>query len=115
MSEALQEIQEVKPRRFRPYPDYKDSGVEWLGEIPAHWEAKKVKRLCLVRRGASPRPIEDPIYTQFVLNRIATFLNTEAGDPPSPCTSSGREWNRPKKATWRGGVYKDEVSILGWT
>jgi hypothetical protein len=24
-------------RRFKPYPAYKDSGVEWLGEIPAHW------------------------------------------------------------------------------
>ena len=22
--------------RFKPYPAYKDSGVEWLGEIPAH-------------------------------------------------------------------------------
>jgi type I restriction enzyme S subunit len=25
-------------RRLKPYPAYKDSGVEWLGEIPAHWE-----------------------------------------------------------------------------
>ena len=24
-------------RRFKPYPVSKDSGVEWLGEIPAHW------------------------------------------------------------------------------
>ena len=23
-------------RRFKPYPAYKDSGVEWLGQIPAH-------------------------------------------------------------------------------
>lgn len=23
---------------LRPYPEYKDSGVDWLGEIPAHWE-----------------------------------------------------------------------------
>lgn len=23
---------------FQPYPAYKDSGVPWLGEIPAHWE-----------------------------------------------------------------------------
>jgi type I restriction enzyme S subunit len=45
-----------------PTDPMEDSGVEWLGEIPAHWEVKKVKRLCLVRRGASPRPIEDPIY-----------------------------------------------------
>lgn len=31
-------------------------------KIPANWEAKKVKRLCLVRRGASLRPFDDPIY-----------------------------------------------------
>jgi type I restriction enzyme S subunit len=29
--------------RFKGYPDYKDSGVERLGEIPAHWEAKRLK------------------------------------------------------------------------
>jgi type I restriction enzyme, S subunit len=23
---------------LRPYPDYQDSGVEWLGQIPAHWD-----------------------------------------------------------------------------
>lgn len=23
---------------LRPYPEYKDSGVEWLGQIPAHWD-----------------------------------------------------------------------------
>ncbi len=30
-------------RRFKPYPAYKDSGVEWLGEIPAHWEVKRLR------------------------------------------------------------------------
>ena len=29
--------------RFKPYPAYKDSGVEWLGEIPAQWEVKRLK------------------------------------------------------------------------
>jgi len=29
-------------RRFKPYPAYKPSGVEWLGEIPAHWEVRKL-------------------------------------------------------------------------
>jgi type I restriction enzyme, S subunit len=32
-------------QRFIRYPAYKDSGVEWLGEIPAHWEALALKRL----------------------------------------------------------------------
>jgi hypothetical protein len=31
------------PRRFTPYPAYKDSGVEWLGEIPAHWDLRRLK------------------------------------------------------------------------
>ncbi|MDZ7936981.1 MAG: hypothetical protein U5M53_01330 [Rhodoferax sp.] len=25
------------------YPSYKDSGVEWLGEVPGHWEVKRVR------------------------------------------------------------------------
>ena len=29
-------------RRFKAYPAYKNSGVEWLGEIPAHWEVAPV-------------------------------------------------------------------------
>jgi len=32
-------------KRFKPYRAYKDSGVEWLGEIPAHWEVKRLKHL----------------------------------------------------------------------
>jgi len=28
--------------RYRPYPEYKDSGVEWLGRIPAHWEIRRL-------------------------------------------------------------------------
>ncbi|MBI4205580.1 MAG: hypothetical protein HY527_11190 [Betaproteobacteria bacterium] len=29
--------------RVKPYPAYKDSGVEWLGEIPAHWEVRGLR------------------------------------------------------------------------
>ncbi len=32
-----------KPLKFKRYPEYKNSGVEWLGEIPAHWTPKRVK------------------------------------------------------------------------
>ena len=34
----------------------------WFDEIPTGWRALKIRRLCRVRRGASPRPIDDPIY-----------------------------------------------------
>lgn len=44
MSEALNSP-EAKLRRFRSYPKYKASGVEWLGEIPAHWEVYRLKSI----------------------------------------------------------------------
>lgn len=29
--------------KWKPYPAYKDSGIEWLGEIPEHWEVIRLK------------------------------------------------------------------------
>ena len=31
------------PSKYPAYPEYKDSGVEWLGKIPKHWKISKVK------------------------------------------------------------------------
>ena len=28
---------------FPKYPEYKDSGVEWLGEVPVHWAVQRLK------------------------------------------------------------------------
>jgi len=39
---------------FPRYPKYKDSGVEWLGEVPEHWEVKRLRYLSIVRKGRLP-------------------------------------------------------------
>ena len=41
---------------------FKSSGVEWVGDVPEHWQVCKLKRLSPVKRGASPRPIDDPKF-----------------------------------------------------
>ncbi|WMP16742.1 restriction endonuclease subunit S [Thiothrix lacustris] len=38
-------IQQAVTQGLDPTVPMKDSGVEWIGEIPAHWEMKKVKHL----------------------------------------------------------------------
>ena len=30
---------------YKPYPAYKDSGTEWIGEVPEHWEAVKISHI----------------------------------------------------------------------
>ncbi len=34
----------IDVRTGRPYPAYKESGVEWLGTVPAHWDVWRSKR-----------------------------------------------------------------------
>lgn len=41
----------------------KDSGVEWIGLIPEHWEVKRIKELCsFVSRGATPNYVDEGEY-----------------------------------------------------
>ena len=42
---------QIDVRTGQPYPSYKDSGVEWLGEIPEHWGRRAVWQLFQLGRG----------------------------------------------------------------
>ncbi len=39
---------------FPRYPKYKASGVEWLGEVPAHWEVTPLKFAVRLKSGGTP-------------------------------------------------------------
>ena len=45
-----------------PKAKMKNSGVEWIGEIPEHWTVPPVASFCNIVRGASPRPAGDPEF-----------------------------------------------------
>lgn len=49
-------------RGLDPAAKLKPSGVQWLGDVPEHWDVKSLKWDSAVLRGASPRPIDDPVY-----------------------------------------------------
>lgn len=55
LAEAVETLAEARPRRFRPYPAYRPSGVMWLGSIPLGWAVMPVKRLFRILNGATPR------------------------------------------------------------
>ena len=39
------------PAEVKPYPAYKDSGVVWLGAVPAHWEIRHLGRMGRLFKG----------------------------------------------------------------
>ena len=43
------------------YNEYKDSGVQWLGEIPGHWKTVRVKTLLSERVDKSDTGLEEPL------------------------------------------------------
>jgi type I restriction enzyme S subunit len=74
-------ISHAVTRGLDPAAPRKDSGVPWPGEIPTGWEVVKIKHLCQIKRGASPRPIDDPVYFdndgEYAWVRIADVTASE--------------------------------------
>lgn len=59
--------------KFKRYPAYKDSGVEWLGEIPEGWEVKKIFHLFIgIGSGTTPTAGSNLYYENGKLNWLQT-------------------------------------------
>ena len=56
-------ITQAVTRGLNPTVNMKDSGVEWLGEVPEHWDVKEIKYFTEVLRGKfTHRPRNDPAF-----------------------------------------------------
>lgn len=51
-------IQQAVTKGLDPNAKMKDSGVEWLGEVPSHWEVKRLKYVAKIRYGLGQPPKE---------------------------------------------------------
>ena len=54
--------------KFSRYPEYKDSGVEWLGEVPAPWEIKPIKAVASCNDDVlaeSTDPTDEIVYVEI--------------------------------------------------
>jgi type I restriction enzyme S subunit len=56
---------------LKPYPAYKDSGVPWVGDVPEHWEFRRMKTLLLerVEKGFPKEPLLAATQTKGVVRK----------------------------------------------
>ena len=87
--------------KYKQYQKYKDSGVEWIGEIPEHWESRKLKFTTKFENSTIDRHVYDdeiPVsichYPQ-VYNNETISLKTEL--PKGTCNQKEFENFRLKK------------------
>lgn len=45
---------------YKSYSVYRDSGIEWLGNVPSHWVVCAMKRLATICNGRDHKPVENP-------------------------------------------------------
>ena len=70
---------------LKPYPTMKDSGVEWLGMVPEHWEVAQVKRHYSIQLGKmlqnGPKT-DDDFETQYLKAQHVQWFSVRISDAP---------------------------------
>lgn len=81
----------IDVRTGKPYPAYKDSGVEWLGKVPKHWEVRPVKRYYDIQLGKmlQPRPNSaDDTEVPYLKAQHIQWFSVKTSDIPRMWASS---------------------------
>jgi type I restriction enzyme, S subunit len=76
---AARQFQENEGRRFRPYPEYRDSGVEWLGDLPAHWKIRKLKYIASLRTSNVDKKSHEDEQPVRLCNYTDVYYNEQIG------------------------------------
>ena len=61
---------------YPTYPVYRESGIEWLGKIPNHWEVRRLKFVAEIQNGRDYKEVESsegyPVFGSGGVFRFAT-------------------------------------------
>ena len=90
---------------LNPNVPMRDSGVEWLGEVPAHWKVGRLKNVLNIRNGKDYKDVEVesggyPVYgSGGIFKRSSTYLYDgksvlfgRKGTVDKPLLVSGKFW-----------------------
>ena len=94
-------VNELVTKGLNSNVDMKNSGVEWIGEIPSHWETKKLKYLSEIIYGISPpdTTYNDEGVGTLLINGPVEYSKTDFG-----YTRSLKWTTEPNKFTTKGSL-----------
>lgn len=95
---------------MKRYDEYKQTGTPWIGEIPSHWESKRLRFICEFRNGYTPSKANPDFWTD---GTIPWYRMEDIRD-------SGRRLNEAKQyvtedAVKGGGLFEAGSFILATT
>ena len=97
---------------FPRYPKYKDSGVEWLGEVPEHWDVVQFKQFVEIQNGSDHKHVErDEGYPVLGSGGIFTYASDFLYDGESVLLGRKGTIDKPLHVTGRFWT----VDTMYWT
>lgn len=60
---------------LRPYPEYKDSDVAWLGQVPRHWELRRLRTVAEMRVSSVDKHTNDGELKVQLCNYVDVYKN----------------------------------------
>ena len=60
---------------LKPYPAYKSSGVEWLGDVPAHWEVRRLRNVIDMRVSNVDKHVKEDEEPVRLCNYVDVYKN----------------------------------------
>ena len=64
---------------MKKYDNYKDSGIEWIGEIPEHWILKKIKHTTYVKGRIGWKGLRSDEFLELSDSYVVTGTDFENG------------------------------------
>ena len=99
-----------------PYPAYKPSGVEWLGDVPAHWDVRRLRNILTGtnERNRSDLPLLSVVRERGVILRDVTNMEENHNFIPDDLSNykvvKGGQFAMNKMKAWQGsyGISKHD-------
>src|SRR5690554_3092831 len=98
---------------MKKYDSYKDSGIEWIGEIPSHWTLNKVKHNFSFKTGFTPPSGKTEYYENgtHVWINISDLQEKEVHDSVNKLTDKALEDYKPEIVPKGSLLYSFKLSV----
>ena len=109
---------------LKPYPAYKGSGVEWLGEVPTHWEVRRLRNMIDMRVSNVDKYVkedEEPVrlcnyvdvYKNDYINEQMNFMQGTATDEEGDIAQAEKAITRYRQTLNKNGLAVSQMFPAG--
>ena len=89
---------------LKPYPEYKESGLPWIGEIPAHWDTRRLRHASDMRVSNVDKHTKSTETPVRLCNYVEVYKNERIRESTRFMAATASEDERVRFALRKGDV-----------